>query len=32
SDTGPKVVEYSGQIVPFFKNAFHDLDQLIKGA
>jgi membrane protein required for colicin V production len=32
ADTGPKVMEYSGQIVPIFKNAFHDLDELIKGA
>lgn len=32
ADTGPKVVEYSGQMVPFFKDAFHNLDSLIKGA
>lgn len=32
ADTGPKVMEYSGRIVPIFKTAFHDLDELIKGA
>ena len=32
ANTGPKVVEYSGHIVPFFRDAFHDLDELIKSA
>jgi membrane protein required for colicin V production len=30
ANTGPTVVEYSGRIVPMFRSAFHDMDQLIR--
>lgn len=30
ANTGPAVVEFSGKIVPMFKSAFNDLDELIK--
>jgi membrane protein required for colicin V production len=30
ANTGPAVVEFSGKIVPMFKTAFNDLDELIK--
>jgi membrane protein required for colicin V production len=31
ANTGPMVVEYSGKIIPMFKSAFHDIDNLISG-
>ena len=30
ANLGPTIVEYSGKIVPMFKTAFHDLDELIR--
>jgi membrane protein required for colicin V production len=30
ANTGPAVVEFSGKIIPMFKTAFNDLDELIK--
>ena len=30
ANLGPTVVEYSGKIVPMFRTAFHDLDELIR--
>ena len=29
ANTGPTVVEYSGKIIPAFKSAFHDIENLI---
>ena len=30
ANTGPAVVEFSGKVIPVFKSAFHDLDELIR--
>jgi len=30
ANLGPTVVDYSGRIVPMFRSAFHDLDELIR--
>ena len=30
ANLGPQVVEFSGKIIPMFKTAFHDMDELIR--
>ena len=32
ANIGPTVVEFSGRIVPYFRTAFHDIDELIRNA